>query len=568
MSIKNIFKNKKFLLALILLLAILLRTIGFNWDKNQHLHPDERFLTMVVADIELPASFANYLDPNKSTLNPYNNDYRFFVYGSFPINIVRLIAEKANLTNYHQVHFIGRFLTILLDISIVFLIYLIAKKVLNYKFSLIASFIYAISVLPIQLAHFYTVDPFLNFFIFLSFYFLLSLKEKKKFYSSIIFLSISFSLALTSKISAVYFLPIIFLSFLLFFFKNKKLLFISSFLFIFLTLLFSRFFQPQFFTSASFLNWNLNPQFINNIKELQRYSQNKFYPPGIQWLQTIPIIFPLKNILFWGLGIPLSLFFIPALFYSVFYLTKKGIKKNYFLFLILFYFIYFFLVQGCQKVTTMRYFLSLYPFIALITAFFIYQIYFKRLKLYKFKLVNISFLVFLLIYPLSFLAIYLNQHPRVTASQWIYNNIPHNSTLAVEYWDDPLPLVITSNISTFYNYQSLNIASPDSPQKISKFKYQLGKSDYIILSSNRFYLPIPKNSDVFPFTSNYYKQLFNGSLGFEKVAEFNSYPSLSLFGKTLLTLNDDHAEEAFTVYDHPKVIIFRKTSQLNLKSLE
>jgi len=562
-------KSKKLILLLILLLGIFFRTIGFNWDQKQHLHPDERFLTMTVGTIQIPDSFKEYLDPQKSSLNPYNHNYLFFVYGAFPINIVRLIAEENNLIGYHQIHFIGRFLTILLDVSIIFLLYLTAKNILNSKLALLSTFIYSISVLPIQLSHFYTVDPFLNFFIFLSFYLLTQLFEKKnKPYSTIIFLSLSFSLALASKISAIYFLPVIFLSFIFIFFKDKKKLLLSSFLFILLIPIFTRFFQPQLFNSGNFLDWQLNPQFISNIKELQSYNQNKFYPPGIQWLQTTPILFPLKNILLWGLGLPLSFFFVLSLIYLPFHLKKEGIKKNFFIFLSFFYFLYLLITQGYQQVTTMRYFLPLYPFISLLIAFTIYHLYFGKLKLYKSKVINIFLIIFLLIYPLSFISIYSKDHSRVVASKWIYQNIPHQSTLAVEYWDDPLPLLINSSFPNLYNYQTLNVASPDTKSKIAQFKAQLVNTDYIILSSNRFYLPIPQHPDLFPFTSKYYKYLFDGSLGFKKINEFTSYPSLTVFNKTIFTLNDTYAEEAFTVYDHPKVVIFQKTEDFNLTVFE
>ena len=35
------------LLILVLVVGTYFRTVGLNWDANQHLHPDERFLTMV-----------------------------------------------------------------------------------------------------------------------------------------------------------------------------------------------------------------------------------------------------------------------------------------------------------------------------------------------------------------------------------------------------------------------------------------------------------------------------------------------------------------------------------------
>lgn len=47
--------------------------------------------------------------------------------------------------------------------------------------------------------------------------------------------------------------------------------------------------------------------------------------------------------------------------------------------------------------------------------------------------------------------------------------------------------------------------------------------------------------------------MFEGKLGFELVAVFQSDPNLGS-----LRFNTQFAEEAFTVYDHPKVLIFKK----------
>ena len=41
------------LLVLVLIAATYLRVIGMNWDANQHLHPDERFLTMVETALQV-----------------------------------------------------------------------------------------------------------------------------------------------------------------------------------------------------------------------------------------------------------------------------------------------------------------------------------------------------------------------------------------------------------------------------------------------------------------------------------------------------------------------------------
>src|SRR5262249_54345316 len=84
----------------------------------------------------------------------------------------------------------------------------------------------------------------------------------------------------------------------------------------------------------------------------------------------------------------------------------------------------------------------------------------------------------------------------------------------------------------------------------------LDSADYIVLSSNRLYLSIPRLPRRYPLTTKYYEWLFDGKLGFDLDQTFASYPSL--LG---ITINDDSSDEAFTVYDHPKVLIFKKTDR-------
>ena len=59
----------------ILLLAGVLRLTGLNWDENQHLHPDERCLTMVENSLEWPKSLTEYFDTAVNPLNPYNRGH-------------------------------------------------------------------------------------------------------------------------------------------------------------------------------------------------------------------------------------------------------------------------------------------------------------------------------------------------------------------------------------------------------------------------------------------------------------------------------------------------------------
>ena len=61
---------------------------------------------------------------------------------------------------------------------------------------------------------------------------------------------------------------------------------------------------------------------------------------------------------------------------------------------------------------------------------------------------------------------FLKNHSRVTASNWIYQNVPSGSVIATEYWDDTLPLSIGNNLSYQYQYQSLHVADIEDENKI------------------------------------------------------------------------------------------------------
>ncbi len=52
--------------------------------------------------------------------------------------------------------------------------------------------------------------------------------------------------------------------------------------------------------------------------------------------------------------------------------------------------------------------------------------------------------------------------------------------------------------------------------------------------------------------------MFEGQLGYKLVAVFESFPTIDIPGVFKWEANDQFAEEAFTVYDHPKVLIFQK----------
>src|SRR5512136_178778 len=92
-----------FLLVAAVILAVYFRFVGLNWDDNQHLHPDERFLTMVETSIAPVKSLREFFDSAKSSLNPVNRGHNFFVYGTLPIFVVRYVGEWVKQAGYDEI---------------------------------------------------------------------------------------------------------------------------------------------------------------------------------------------------------------------------------------------------------------------------------------------------------------------------------------------------------------------------------------------------------------------------------------------------------------------------------
>jgi hypothetical protein len=112
---------------------------------------------------------------------------------------------------------------------------------------------------------------------------------------------------------------------------------------------------------------------------------------------------------------------------------------------------------------------------------------------------------------------------------------------------------------TTRNYvgREVHIFDPDSKVKWETIDRQLREADYYIMSSNRGWGSIGDVPSVYPQTSAFYKQMMAGTRGYQLIKSFTSYPSLRYLGIPL-DLPDQWAEEAFTVYDHPEVLLFKK----------
>ncbi len=569
---------KKILIGLaIVLLAFFFRFNNLNWDENFHLHPDERFLTMVGNAMKLPTTVNQYFDQKTSLLNPANIGYNFFVYGRFPLILTKYLAVNLNLDNYNDFTILGRQLSAFFDLLIVIFIFktvLLLEK--HYRFSSSikywASFFYAIAVLPIQLSHFFTVDTFLNFFMFGSFLFALrySIKgEETSPLQNIILSAVFFGLALACKVTAIFILPLnLFFLIKTVFVRRQSL--IKTFGFVFSYFVVSYFIlrltDPYLFQNPNIFDPTISKLFVENLKSLQNMtvkSMDNWFPPMVQWLNKSSFQHSVINNVVFGMGIISATFLLLGILKMILSFPRR--RESIPMFIILFWVIGFFVYQSLQVAPTLRYFIFIYPFLAIFAGIGIEKVmsYVLSVRQTKFKCYILYVICFMLliIWPLMFSSIYFHKHTRVEASEWIYKNLPNNSVILGELWDDPLPLSVLNNYGKQFIVEQLPVFDQDTTVKWQKMNNMLNRADYYVLSSNRGWGSVATVPKKYPKMSKFYNELlFDKNSDYKKIREFVSYPKFSIFNFQF-SFTDDWSDEGFTVYDHPKVLIYKNVKK-------
>ena len=557
-ALKNKFSTYIYLL-LIIIVGFYLRTFNVNWDGGFYFHPDERAIVMFTVPLQLPKNLNEFLSP-ASHLNPH-----FFAYGNFPLYILRFFSELAShidpaFKEYSQMYVVGRIISASFDTFTIFVVFLLASSIFSKRTGLFAALSYALFVFPIQSSHFFTVDTMLTFFMTGVLLLLVSIANNRS-STLFVFLGLFYGLALATKISAFVIFPLIFgLFFILLFRSSKKrgaqlYLLKKIFLFVATTLLIFVVTQPYALIDFQ--------EFVKQTVAQSQMSKDPFvFPYTLQYVGKIPFLYEFLNIFLWGVGPLMGIFFLLG-FIKLFRSTlKKGVQSLQTVIVIV-YFLFYFILFGSFAVGWMRYMLPIYPILALFCGWLISEqilTHFKPVNYATKKFMLFLFLIIVLLYPVSFITIYTKPNTRIQASNWINNNIPYGSSLAVEHWDDALPVYGMMN----YQQITLPLYDRDTPAKWQEINQKLKTSDYIIIASKRLYIPLQKLTDCkklpsyrcYPITARYYKDLFSGKLGFSKVAEFVEYPTIPFIN---FKINDFSSDETFTVSDHPKVMIFKKT---------
>lgn len=571
------FLEKYLFLIILIFVAFCIRYVGSDWDSGYHLHPDERFLSMVLSDMRTPSSFGEYWDPEESKMSPFNNNSRFYVYGGLPITLVKYTAvglddifhPVESFDSYARYHQIGRFYSTLCDIGILIVIYLIATKYFSRKAAIFTVLLYAVCVLPIQQSNFFTMDSFATFFMILALKFALDFLFSTKINSqvmNILLVAVFMGMACGSKYSSLIEMAFIGLVVLISFIKSLKHFTYKKFLWtalrflmlgIFLVLVFYitfRLVQPFIFADSNFFNIQFNQYFLDAFNYQYDLGNGKVTAPfTIQWFLSINYLTPFVNLFVWSIGVGTSICAVLGIFISLF---KRGKKDNKAIekivpFLLLFFIVLIFVYFGGSFMKYVRYFYPLVPIAIIFAGYFL--AYCDDLNNKLIKGAAVVLLIAAQLWGFAFLSIYTKSTTRISASEWFYNNIESGKSVGHEVWDDVVPMAVSNTPHKEYIYVDVDMYMDDTELKIEYIYNYLEQVDYVVLASSRQSGSVGKLYEKYPYSSKYYQLLFNEDLGFKLVHKETSFPSF--LG---IDFNDEWAEESVFIYEHPSIWIFEK----------
>ena len=606
--------------VLILVMALGLRLYGIDWDQGGLFHPDERAILMNSEPLSLPLDDPGLLlNAEESPWNP-----NWFPYGSLPLYLIKgvqLVSEYIRPLNIFELRIPGRVISALADSLTVLMIFVLGRRFYGRNTGLLAAGLTGLAVIHIQLSHFYAVDTLLTLFIVASVFFSVRVAQHGRRRDSVL-AGIFIGLGLAIKVSIAPIVLIFLLAHLLRLFSRDdqtlqlaratRARVLKSFQGVVLAAAGA---AAVFFVAQPYalLDWpviSLNddgfggvvraaravatssPQgidgnrFVRDVAEQSAMVRRSIdLPYTRQYVDTTAYWYHIKQLGLWGLGLPLGIVAWLALPYGIFRAAATRRKSDL---IIVSWVLLYFLIVGSFEVKFMRYLLPITPFMILMGSHMTLGAL-RRLRSLGSRPAALgavgmaALLGFTAFYALSYETVYARPHPAQEASRWINDNVPQGSVILKEHWEEGLP--------ELYQYQvrELPMYEEDTAGKVEHMSSLLAEADYVAFYSQRLYATVTRLEERYPISREYYRLLFSGGLGYELAHFETSYPSLlgvsfvdetfgradlptpaalASYGPSPLSINMGVADESFTVYDHPKVMVFENAGRLSANEIE
>ncbi len=530
------------LLLLLALFALAIRLVGLDFDQNHFFHPDER----AIGDAILKLSF------HPLQLNPH-----FFAYGSLPFYLTKgvssLLASLSGrgwFASYDGVVHVGRFLSALAGALTVLLVAAVGRRLYGQKAGLLAGLLLALAVLHVQTSHFASTDVTLTLFVLLSLAASGRLARRGRVRDALLAGALT-GLALATKASAApLLLPMAVAVFLACrparAFRRGALLLAAGG-----AAVVTAFFLGE---PYAFLTFH---EFWRSLSEQGAMVRHAgLMPYTNQYVGTPNFLYEAREIVLWGLG---TLFGLAALWAAgrrlVLFRKLSDVE-----WLFVSFFVPYVLLTCTFDVKFPRYLLPIYPLLALWTAAFLTE---KAERGRAGRVLRAAVVGGTAVWALVFASIYTRPHSFVTASLWFHGHVPDGAHVLEQDWDEGFPFSFPGRPAERYRIVTFGFYEPDSPGKMAKLAKELAGTDWVVLQTKRLYGAVTRAPEKFPLTNRAFRLLFAGDLGYTLAQEFASRPSF--LG---IQVPDELADESFTVYDHPKVLLFENTKRLSEGTLE
>lgn len=503
----------------------ILRFTNLNWDDGGRLHPDEA----LIVNGTLAIKFFSALFPG------------FHDYNGLPVYLLaavsRLISLLSGSMYWSQtpegLTLTGRFLSALLATLSIPLVFAVGRQLWNATTGVYAAMLMAFTPLAIQLAHFYTTESILIFLFLLLISSCVSYTKRPSI-SRFVFMAVTSGLLLATKNTAYLFISIPLLVIL-----ATHLPIVSAWrptlLFILLTI--AAFFagSPYSFLDAS--GYVTRSRYLADVVNgtlLMDWTMQFQGTNGLFWIPSL--LYAMGGVIIAGTTGLISA------------MLNHRTNKSAPVFLAL-WSLGFMLFLAFTYLKFTRYSAPLIPMLALFSGKLITNLARTTIG----KVMVIIIIGAQIIYGAMFLPVYSSPHTSLTASRWISSNVPPSSVILTEEWNSIIRFSRPELIGKKYRIVSFNFYAPDDTAKKQKLDNLLSEADYILLESPKVKNTILRLADRYPDTNAFYVDLENGWLNFNKVEQFSSHPRIGP-----MELNDDGAEETFTVFDHPTVSLYKK----------
>jgi hypothetical protein len=195
---------------------------------------------------------------------------------------------------------------------------------------------------------------------------------------------------------------------------------------------------------------DLNPKFVDDQVEQQSLLSGGNWPPNTQWIGRTPWIYPLQQMIIWGMGPLLGV----AGWLGMFYLAWRLWKRRELALLVPLAWVGgYFLYMGGQFTLYLRYFLPLHPTFSRMSRRAVRRMGVGRARRAArrgpasraappgllpaaIRTLAVAVPVFTILWGLAYFHIYSKPITCNEASAWMYANIQSGATIATEHWDD------------------------------------------------------------------------------------------------------------------------------------